>query len=105
MATVILSAPDISCGHCERTITRALGPVEGIRRVTVSIRQQQVRVDYDPALVDIERMKAILEAADYPVAAVVPLAGDESLPAEEADAAGCACCRPRSGLRSSALAR
>jgi copper chaperone len=103
MATVNLSAPGISCGHCEGTITRALGPVEGIRRVAVSIPQQQVRVDYDPKLVDIERMKAILEAADYPVAAVVPQAADESLPAEQADATGCACCRPRTRPRPSTL--
>lgn len=105
MATVILSAPDISCGHCERTITQALTPVQGIQRVAVSIPQQHARIDYDPELVDVERMKAILEAADYPVAAVVPQAEGEPLPTEEADAAGCACCRPRSGSGSSTLVR
>ena len=104
MATVILSAPDISCGHCERTITQALSPVKGIRRVAVSIPQQHARIHYDPELVDIERMKAILEEADYPVAAVVPQAEGEPLTPEEADATGCACCRPRTGPRPSTLA-
>jgi copper chaperone CopZ len=37
MATTVLNVPDISCEHCERTITGALSPVEGIRPVDVDI--------------------------------------------------------------------
>ncbi len=68
MATVVMSVPDISCGHCERTITGALTPVEGVRRVRVDIPKKQVHVEYDEARVDVERMKAILQEEDYPVA-------------------------------------
>ena len=70
MATTILNVPDISCEHCERTITTALSPVEGIRAVDVDIPARQVRVDYDKARVDVERMKAILQEEDYPVESV-----------------------------------
>jgi copper chaperone len=70
MATTILNVPDISCEHCERTITGALSPVEGIRAVDVDIPARQVRVDYDKARVDVERMKAILQEEDYPVESV-----------------------------------
>ena len=68
MATTILSVPDISCVHCERTITDALTPVEGIRSVQVDIPEKQVRVDYDEAQVSVERMKEVLQEEDYPVA-------------------------------------
>ena len=64
----VLNVPDISCEHCERTITQALTPVDGIESVRVDIPSKQVRVEYDPARVDLERMKAILQDEDYPVA-------------------------------------
>ena len=70
MATTVLNVPDISCEHCERTITNALTPVAGIRAVDVDIPARQVRVDYDKARVDVERMKAILQEEDYPVESV-----------------------------------
>jgi len=67
MATTVLNVPDISCEHCERTITNALTPVEGIRSVLVDIPEKQVRVDYDEAQVSVDRMKDVLQEEDYPV--------------------------------------
>ncbi len=75
MAKAVLNVPDISCEHCQRTITNALTPVEGVRSVTVDIPSKQVAVDYDEATVDVERMKEILEEEDYPVASVGTGAG------------------------------
>lgn len=70
MKTVILSVPDISCEHCERAITGALTPVEGVRGVNVSIPEKQVRVEYEENAVDVDRMKEILAEEDYPVESV-----------------------------------
>ena len=70
MATTILNVPDISCEHCERTITTALSPVEGVRDVRVDIPARQVRVDYDDTVVNVNRMKEILQEEDYPVESV-----------------------------------
>jgi copper chaperone len=70
MATTVLKVPDISCEHCERTITNALTPVAGIRAVDVDIPAKQVQVDYDDAQVDVEQMKEILQEEDYPVESV-----------------------------------
>ncbi len=67
MATTVLNVPDISCEHCERTITNALTPVEGIRSVHVDISEKQVRVEYDEAQVNVDRMKDVLQEEDYPV--------------------------------------
>ena len=77
MAQAILNVPDISCEHCQRTITNALTPVEGVRRVSVDIPSKQVEVDYDEATVDVERMKEILGEEDYPVASAEAGAGQD----------------------------
>ncbi len=70
MATSVLNVPDISCEHCERTITQALTPVAGVRSVNVDIPSRQVHVDYDEAQVKVDRLTEILAQEDYPVASV-----------------------------------
>ena len=70
MAQTILNVPDISCEHCQKTITNALTPVPGVRGVDVDIPTRQVRVDYDEATVNVERMKEILQEEEYPVESV-----------------------------------
>jgi copper chaperone len=70
MATTVLTVPDISCEHCERTITNALTPVDGVRIVQVDIPTRQVRVDYDESVVSVDKMKDVLQAEDYPVESV-----------------------------------
>jgi copper chaperone len=70
VANTVLNVPDISCEHCERTITNALTPVAGIREVRVDIPGRQVHVAYDDAAVDVDRMKAILQEEEYPVESI-----------------------------------
>jgi copper chaperone len=68
MASAILRVPDVSCEHCERAIKQALGRAAGVRQVDVNIPSKEVRVSYDEAVVDLERIKTILKDEDYPVA-------------------------------------
>ena len=70
MATTVLNVPDISCEHCERTITNALTPVSGVRQVNVDIPGKQVRVEYDESQVNVDQMRTILQDEDYPVESV-----------------------------------
>jgi copper chaperone len=70
MAQSILNVPDISCEHCQRTITNALTPVQGVQSVNVDIPTKQVRVEYDETVVGVDRMKEILKEEDYPVESV-----------------------------------
>ena len=70
MATTVLNVPDISCEHCERTITEALQPVDGVQSVNVDIPSKQVTVQYDASAVTIERFKEILQEEEYPVESV-----------------------------------
>lgn len=68
MSTVVMNVPDISCEHCERTITNALTAVNGIESVRVSIPAKQVHVSYNPDLVSTDRLREVLAEEDYPVA-------------------------------------
>ena len=68
MAKTTLSVPDISCENCERTITEALTPLDGVRDVKVDIPSKQVNVEYDESTVDVNKFKAVLQEEDYPVA-------------------------------------
>jgi copper chaperone len=70
MSNVTLNVPDISCEHCERTITNTLQPVGGVRRVRVDIPARQVRVEYDEKQVSVDKMKDLLQEEDYPVESV-----------------------------------
>ncbi len=67
MQTQILNVPDVSCGHCERTIRKALQPIPGLAQVEVEIPQRQVKVKFDESLVDIQTIRKVLEREGYPV--------------------------------------
>jgi copper chaperone CopZ len=70
MATVLLQVPDISCEHCEQTITQTLAPVDGVRAVRVDIPSKLVTVDYDDTKINVDSFKRMLAEEDYPVALV-----------------------------------
>lgn len=70
MTSVVLEIPNISCGHCEQTITRVLTAQPGVERVRVDIPSKRVSLEYDETKVDLEHLKQILDEEDYPVAAV-----------------------------------
>ncbi len=70
METVILTAPDISCEHCQRAIEGAVGALPGVTSVTVHIEPKQVTVVFDPKSVSLERIKDVMEEEGYPVTAV-----------------------------------
>jgi len=73
MAKVVLSVPDISCEHCQNAISKALGPLDGVRGVSVDIPTKRVTVEYDEGAVSVDRMKDILEEEDYPVKSSTPV--------------------------------
>jgi copper chaperone CopZ len=71
MAQVILSVPDISCSHCEKTVTDALAGRPGVSSVKVDIPAKQVHLDYDPGLIDLDQVSEVLDEEGYSVAEVV----------------------------------
>ncbi len=67
MQTVTLTAPDISCAHCQQTIERELATVPGVQSVSVDVPTKQVNVIYDPSEATEASIVARLDEEGYPV--------------------------------------
>lgn len=61
-ATLTLTAPGMTCGHCAGKVTEAVRSVAGVRTVSVDIPTRQVTVDYDPPADATEVLLAITRA-------------------------------------------
>ena len=66
--TMTVTAPDISCEHCQRAIEGALGALAGVSAVHVTIPTKNVEVSYNPAQVSPQQIEATLDDEGYPVA-------------------------------------
>ena len=65
--TIVLNVPNISCGHCVRTIENELAPLDGVTAVKAEAESKQVTVDVaDQAAAD--QVKATLVDIGYPPA-------------------------------------
>ncbi len=70
MTKKLLTVPNISCEHCERAIKKALEPLAGVESVRVDIPAHIVSVEFDERRVGLDRIKEVLLAEEYPVAAI-----------------------------------
>ena len=70
MAKVTLNVPDISCEHCQKTITETLAPQAGIKSVQVNIPAKQVYLEYDEHVIDLDKVSTLLNEEGYPVESV-----------------------------------
>lgn len=68
MESTTLVAPDISCEHCQHAIEGAVGKMEGVKQVKVDIPTRTVQVEYDPKLVTLARIEAVIDDVGYTVA-------------------------------------
>jgi copper chaperone CopZ len=66
MPTITLVADDISCDRCRRNIETDLSGVPGVTRVNVEVPSKQVYVEYDPAILDADRIRATMIEIGYP---------------------------------------
>ncbi len=73
MARTRLSIPDMSCGHCEVRIRKALLALPGFRDLFVDLEARKVELDYDDSLLSADRIRQVLADEDHPVAEMVPL--------------------------------
>ena len=67
-ATRVFDVPDISCGHCKSAIEGAVGELDGVSKVEVTIDARTVDVDYDEN-VDMSAIVEAIEGQGYEVAA------------------------------------
>ncbi|MCC6730639.1 MAG: heavy-metal-associated domain-containing protein [Chthonomonadales bacterium] len=69
MESVTLTAPDIHCDGCARSIARSLGGLPGVGAVEVDIAAKRVRVEYDGATIDEAAIRSRLADAGFPAEA------------------------------------
>ncbi len=68
MIETTLSVPDVSCEHCVKTINGALGALTGVESVSTDSPSKTVLLRYDPTLLSLEMVEAVLDDAGYTVA-------------------------------------
>lgn len=67
MEVKTLTVGGMSCSHCENSIKKAVGALNGINNVMVDLKSKKVAVEYDPEKVSIETIKDTIEDQGYEV--------------------------------------
>jgi len=67
MEKIRFSIPNISCGHCVKTIERALGEIEGVSRVEGDAATKEVTVEWVPPA-SLEGIMSSLKEINFPAA-------------------------------------
>jgi copper chaperone CopZ len=66
MDTKTVTVPNISCGHCVRTIEREVGELRGVAEVKAEEATRQVRVSWDPETTDWTVIEELMTEINYP---------------------------------------
>ncbi len=62
-----LNVEGMSCSHCENSIKKSLGALNGVNSVKVDLKAKKVTVEYDPQKVSVGIMKDTIEDQGYEV--------------------------------------
>jgi len=81
---VTLPIEGMTCASCVRHVERALGKAPGVRAATVNLATERAHVTFDPAVADLDGLRAAVERAGYTVGPVD--AGEATSPAAPASA-------------------
>ncbi|MGX7108722.1 heavy metal translocating P-type ATPase [Facklamia miroungae] len=65
MKSTIYSIEGMSCAACASTVEKALNATEGVNQAQVNLLQQTVKVDYDPQIINFEKMADRIENVGY----------------------------------------
>ena len=65
METRTLKIEGMTCGGCVRSVSNVLKALPGVTDAQVSLENREARVTFDPAMVDIARLKGAVEDAGY----------------------------------------
>lgn len=63
-----LSVPEIHCDHCKSSIEGAVGALNGVSSVEVSVPDTTVAVSYDETVVGLDKITNAIEEQGYAVA-------------------------------------
>lgn len=57
----------MSCSHCENSVKKAVGALNGVSNVLVSLKDKKVTIEYDPERINIKTIKETIEDQGYDV--------------------------------------
>jgi copper chaperone len=67
MQKTVLKVDGMSCEHCVKAITKAVGALNGVGGVQVDLKAKTVSVEHDPAQAPLDKIKAEIEDQGYDV--------------------------------------
>jgi copper chaperone len=62
-----LKVEGMSCEHCVKAVTNALGGITGVTDIAVSLKDKAVSFNYDPAIATLEAIEAAITEEGYEV--------------------------------------
>ncbi|MDR2742055.1 MAG: copper ion binding protein [Treponema sp.] len=67
MEKAVLRVDGMSCDHCVKTITKAVGELPSVKNVAIDIKGGTVSFMFDPAKSPLENVEAVITDAGYDV--------------------------------------
>jgi copper chaperone len=67
LETSLINVEGMSCGHCVKSIEQAVGSLNGVSKVSASLTEKKVSVEYDSDRVTLETIKNIINDQGYTV--------------------------------------
>jgi copper chaperone len=67
MSSIVLKVEGMSCSHCENRVKKAVGGLDGVRSVSVSLEDKTVTVELDSSAVTEQQIKEAIEEQGYDV--------------------------------------
>jgi copper ion binding protein len=55
----------MTCSGCERTVSRVIGNIEGVKSAKADLKTSTVSVEYDPQKATIDQIKAAVNGVGY----------------------------------------
>jgi copper chaperone len=65
MKTEQINVDGMSCGHCIETIENAVGKMDGVNQVQVSLENKNVSVDFDESQTTVDAIKETIVEAGF----------------------------------------
>ncbi|ETA68498.1 MAG: copper chaperone [Methanolobus sp.] len=69
MTTEVIKIEGMMCGHCQANVEKSVGSVTGVSEVKVDLAAKQATVTFDPDIVSLDAIKAVVTDAGYTVVA------------------------------------
>jgi copper chaperone len=67
MTQIQLQVPEVHCGHCKTSLEGAVGALQGVENVEVTIADATLDVKFDDSAVQLGEIKQTIEEQGYAV--------------------------------------